>query len=66
MGDYNRVRLEAIANIPLSDNFAFRIAAMYDNHDGFIENTWIPGTSDDLNDRDAKCAPGQCQVGGDG
>lgn len=51
-GDYNRVRLEAIANIPLSDTFAFRIAAMMDQHDGYIENTWVPGTSDDLSDRD--------------
>lgn len=51
-GDYDRYRLEAIANIPLSENFAFRIAAMMDKHDGYIENTWLPGAVDDLNDRD--------------
>jgi outer membrane receptor protein involved in Fe transport len=51
-GDYNRIRLEGIANIPLSDNFAFRIAAMMDQHDGYIINHWEPGTRDDMNDRD--------------
>jgi iron complex outermembrane receptor protein len=53
-GDYDRYKVEAVANVPLSDNFAFRVAAMMDQHDGYIENTWIPGTSDDLNDRDIK------------
>jgi len=51
-GDYDRYRVEAIANIPLSETFALRVAGMLDQHDGYIENTWVPGTSDDLNDRD--------------
>jgi outer membrane receptor protein involved in Fe transport len=51
-GDYNRVKLEGVVNIPLSESFALRLAALSDNHDGYIINTWIPGTSDDLNDRD--------------
>jgi outer membrane receptor protein involved in Fe transport len=51
-GDYDRVKLEGVANIPLSDSFAIRVAALTDEHDGYIINTWLPGTSDDLNDRD--------------
>jgi outer membrane receptor protein involved in Fe transport len=51
-GDYNRTRLEGVVNIPFSDTFAIRLAAMNDQHDGYIENYWEPGTSDDLSDRD--------------
>jgi outer membrane receptor protein involved in Fe transport len=51
-GDYNRVKLEGVVNIPIGEKFALRLAALSDNHDGYIINTWIPGTSDDLNDRD--------------
>jgi len=51
-GDYDRYKVEAIANIPVSDTFAFRVAGMLDKHDGYIENTWVPGPSDDLNDAD--------------
>ena len=51
-GDYNRTRLEGVVNIPFSDTFAIRLAAMDDQHDGYIENYWEPGTSDDLSDRD--------------
>ena len=51
-GDYNRVKLEGVFNIPITEKFALRLAALSDNHDGYIINTWIPGTSDDMNDRD--------------
>jgi len=51
-GSYDRYRLEGIANIPVTDNFALRIAGMVDKHDGYVENTWLPGAIDDLNDRD--------------
>ncbi|MDH5620210.1 MAG: TonB-dependent receptor, partial [Gammaproteobacteria bacterium] len=51
-GDYDRVRLEGTLNVPLSDNFAFRLAVMDDQHDGYIKNTFQPGTGDDLNDED--------------
>jgi len=51
-GDYNRTRLEGVVNIPFSDTFAVRVAAMNDQHDGYIENYYEPGTSDDLSDRD--------------
>lgn len=51
-GDYDRGRLEATLNVPLSDNFAFRLAAMTDKHDGYIVNFYEPGTQDDLSDED--------------
>ncbi len=51
-GDYNRIKVEGVVNMPVTDTFALRLAALSDNHDGYIINTWVPGTSDDLNDRD--------------
>ena len=53
-GDYNRQRLEGVVNIPMGDTFAVRLAAMSDEHDGYIINYNEPGTSDDLSDRDMK------------
>ena len=53
-GDYNRMRLEGVVNIPMGETFAVRLAAMSDDHDGYIENYNQSGTSDDLNDRDMK------------
>ena len=52
-GDYDKQKVEAAFNIPLSDNFAVRIAGMMDKHDGYIENTFLEGTSDDLDSNDA-------------
>jgi len=51
-GDYDRVRIEGVANLPLSDTFALRFAAMSDTHDGYVTNTNDPGTGDDLQDED--------------
>ena len=51
-GDYDRIRLEGTLNVPFSDNFAFRLAAMTDEHDGYVTNRWQPGTQDDLSDED--------------
>jgi outer membrane receptor protein involved in Fe transport len=51
-GEYNRTRLEGVVNIPFSDTFALRVAAMNDQHDGYIENYYEAGTGDDLSDRD--------------
>ena len=51
-GDYDRIKLQGVFNIPVTENFALRLAALSDQHDGYIVNTWIPGPSDDLNDRD--------------
>ena len=54
IGDYNRVKVEGIGNIPLSDTFAIRLAGMADRHDGYIENTWDQSKKDDLNDSDIR------------
>ncbi len=51
-GDYDRARIEGVVNVPFSENFAVRVAAAIDDHDGYIENYFEPGTSDDLSDRD--------------
>ncbi len=51
-GDYARFRGEGVLNLPLSDNFALRLAGLSDKHDGYIENTNEPGEADDLNDKD--------------
>ncbi len=51
-GDYNRQKLEGMVNFPMGDTFALRIAAMSDKHDGYITNTFVKGTSDDLHDQD--------------
>ena len=51
-GDYNRVRIEGIVNIPMSDNFAVRLAAMSDVHDGYVKNLYVDGPSDDYMDED--------------
>jgi len=51
-GDYDRVRIEGVANLPVSDTFAFRFAAMSDTHDGYVINANDPGTGDDLYDED--------------
>jgi iron complex outermembrane receptor protein len=51
-GDYNRQKIEGMVNIPMGDTFAIRVAAMSDVHDGYITNTFISGTSDDLHDQD--------------
>ena len=51
VGDYNRVRLEGVGNFG-GENFALRVAAMTDEHDGYINNYFDPGTGDDLSDED--------------
>ena len=53
-GDYDRVRFDGYANLPLGDTLALRLAGLSDVHDGYIVNTNQSGTSDDLNDRDMK------------
>jgi len=53
-GDYDRKRLEAVVNIPVNDQFAIRFAGMTDDHDGYIKNTYVSGTSDDLDAQDTQ------------
>jgi len=38
VGDYSNRRVKAAVNIPISDNFAVRIAGMYLERDGYIDN----------------------------
>ncbi|WP_394175895.1 TonB-dependent receptor [Thalassotalea litorea] len=52
VGSYDRLRYEGAINIPIGDTFAARFAVMGDSHDGYIENTYVDGTSDDLSDKD--------------
>lgn len=51
-GDYDRIRLEGVVNIPAGDKFALRLAGMSDVHDGYIINNAQPGDGDDLQDQD--------------
>ena len=51
-GAYERTKLEGMVNLPLGESFAVRLAALYDVHEGYIENTFEPGAGDDLNDQD--------------
>ncbi len=53
-GDYDRTKVEGVINLPVSDTFALRAAAMFDKHDGYIINTASDGTGDDLHDQDIK------------
>jgi outer membrane receptor protein involved in Fe transport len=48
LGDYRRVRAQSVLNLPLSNTLAVRVALMGDRHDGYIRNSYLEGTSDDL------------------
>lgn len=54
MGDYNRTYLEAVLNLPLSDNFALRLAGGSEKHDGYIRNNHVEGPSDDLRNQNSQ------------
>ena len=54
LGDYNRTRFEGVLNVPVSDTFALRFAGLGEQHDGYIENTYIDGPVDDLRDEDVQ------------
>ena len=53
LGDYGKQKFQGAVNFPVTDEFAVRIAAMSDEHDGYVENTFLPGTSDDMDANDA-------------
>lgn len=38
-GSFNRMSIDGVANAPLGDNGAVRIAAMYDSNDGYVKST---------------------------
>ncbi|MBX3706224.1 MAG: TonB-dependent receptor [Pseudomonadales bacterium] len=47
-GDYSNKRLKAALNMPLTDNFAVRVAGMWLERDGYIKNTAYGQTGDCL------------------
>jgi iron complex outermembrane recepter protein len=47
-GDYSNKRVKAALNMPLADNFALRVAGMWLERDGYIENTAYGQTGDCL------------------
>ncbi|PAJ76281.1 TonB-dependent receptor [Pseudoalteromonas sp. NBT06-2] len=51
VGAYNRSAYEGILNLPLSDDLATRVVIASDRHDGYINNHFIPGPSDDLREK---------------
>ena len=50
-GSYDRSAYEAILNLPLGDKAATRFVMSHDRHDGMIENHFLPGSSDDLREK---------------
>ncbi len=61
-GDYGHQRLKGAVNLPVADNFAFRLAGMTLKRDGFIDNvahgqvgadgSTLPGINSDVDGRD--------------
>ena len=54
LGDYNRTRFEGVLNVPVSDTFALRFAGLGEQHEGYIENTYLDGPRDDLRNEDVQ------------
>ncbi len=52
VGNYDQVRLEGVLNLPVSETFALRFAGLGEQHDGYIKNSFLEGSSDDLRDQD--------------
>ncbi|XQW86329.1 TonB-dependent receptor [Thalassotalea piscium] len=52
-GAYNRSAYEGVLNLPLADNLATRIVVASDSHDGYIDNHFLMGPSDDLREKNA-------------
>lgn len=48
LGDYNARRVSGAINLPASETFAIRLAAMTDEHDGYVRNTYYSGHANDL------------------
>lgn len=43
IGDYNRFGMRGAFNVPLSDTAALRIAAVHEEHDGYVDYQKFPG-----------------------
>ena len=52
-GNYNTQKIEAMANIPITDNIAVRFAGYDLQRDGFIDNLFLPNTDYDGRDQTA-------------
>jgi iron complex outermembrane receptor protein len=52
VGYKNRRKMEGVLNLPLSETLAIRLVGMTDEHDGYITNSFSPGTDDDLDNQD--------------
>jgi len=50
-GAYNRNRFLGIFNLPLYDDMSTRLVMLKDEHDGYINNHYLPSTSDDLREK---------------
>jgi len=50
-GAYNRNRLLGIFNLPLYDDISTRLVMLKDEHDGYINNHYLQGKSDDLREK---------------
>jgi iron complex outermembrane receptor protein len=51
LGDYDALKSSTVINVPLSDEFAARVAYLYDRRDGTVENT---GVGNDFNEWENK------------
>lgn len=52
-GAYNRSAYEGVLNLPLTNNLATRVVVASDRHDGYINNHFVPGPSDDLREKNS-------------
>ncbi len=44
-GDYDRYQVDGVANVPLTDDLFFRAGALWNQREGWVDNTW---NGDDL------------------
>lgn len=49
-GNYNRKKVDGYVNLPLNKSLQLRIATLGELRDGYVENGYISGPSDDLKD----------------
>lgn len=54
LGEYNRNYFEGVINMPLAENFALRLAAGSEKHEGYIKNNHIEGPQDDLRNQNSQ------------
>jgi len=52
-GAYNRSAYEGVLNLPITENLATRVVVASDRHDGYINNHFLMGPSDDLREKNS-------------